>query len=158
MDILREREPGYDERLELLGRVLEAGGRATMATKVEALGRVLGEGLRQEIGVGEALVLAGALAVLEPPHVALLAWLNEHRELPPDVALVGGKPAPGWEARELRRKLPELATILDSLIPVLSGQGLIDAPPGPAMIGNGPDYWRVTEFGRRCLFLLGADQ
>lgn len=86
-----ERLATRDEaRTELLARVLAASAHtATAAAKVEALGRVLADGLRDDARLDEALLLAAALHDLEAPHVRLLVAMGY-------VGLRGGTP-PTWE-------------------------------------------------------------
>ena len=55
VDILDERSPRYDERLELIARVIDAAARATLQEKIEALGRVLADGLNDDGHIDEAL-------------------------------------------------------------------------------------------------------
>jgi len=57
VDILDERSRRYDERLELMARVIDAAARATLHEKIKALGHVLADGLNDDDHIDEALVL-----------------------------------------------------------------------------------------------------
>jgi len=72
VDIVLQRSMACADRLELLARVIESSARSTFEERIDALGRVLAEGLHEGGDVGEALVLARALEVLDEPHVVVL--------------------------------------------------------------------------------------
>jgi hypothetical protein len=156
VDVFEERWPDYDERVELLARVLEAAGRATFAAKIQALGRVLREGLSEDGDIGEATVLAAALAVVEPPHVPLLQYLDEHRNSPPPYeGASAGRPRSGWRIAELVEAQPwQSAFVMDALLAVLAGQGLVRDSPGDSLEDMTVEHWSITPMGRRCLLLL----
>ena len=59
VDIVLERSLAYQDRLELLARVIESSARSTFEEKIDALGRVLADGLQEDGDIAEALVLAG---------------------------------------------------------------------------------------------------
>lgn len=154
-DIFDERQPDYDERVELLGRVMEAAGRSTFQAKLRALAQVLADGLHDDAEAGEALVLAAALAVLEPPHVVLVDLLDRHPDAPEAQRLQGGKHHFGWQLDQLVVALPNLASVMSGLLAVLVSQGLLREDRGSVLgSGIGPTSWKVTDLGRRCLFLL----
>ena len=158
LDILEERAASYDDRLELLARVLEAAARTPLDEKVTALARVLAEGLRDGGSVDESVVIGAALADLEAAHVFVLRHLAV-TPLPPEELQRPNHPEPrGWEASQVRSAVPEVTQILDSLLAVLSGHGLIRDLGGVTYPGSvGPSVWKVTTLGRRCLLLLGED-
>lgn len=155
IDIFDERLPGHDERVELLARVIEGAARSTIDEKVLALGRVLAQGLSDDGDADEALILAAALAVLEGPHVVVLQHLGTHPEPPRDYLRPGIDSTLGCEIHHLARALPGLADVLDGLIAVLAGQGLVRDVSGTTTGTIGPRLWAITPLGRRCLFLLG---
>lgn len=155
LDILDERRPDYDQRLELLGRVIESAARSTLQEKVRALGRVLSDGLRADGNTHEALILAAALNVIEAPHALLLQYMDENPEPPPEWVRPGIDRSNGWEAGMLARSLPQTSDVLDGLLAVLAGQGLIKDLGGvPYPGGAGPAVWAISSLGRRCIYLL----
>ncbi|MDK3258099.1 hypothetical protein [Blastococcus capsensis] len=155
LDILEERTTADDERVELLGRILEAAVRTPLEEKIRALGRVLGEGLSQDGDVSEAMVLATALADIEAPHVAVLQLLYEQPGPPAELLRAGIDRATGWEATAVAAALPNLGDVVDGLLAVLGGRGLLKDSGGvPYPGGVGPAVWVATDLGRRCLFLL----
>jgi hypothetical protein len=157
VDILDERSPRFDERLELIARVIDAAARATLHEKIEALGRVLADGLNDDEHIDEALILASALAVLEAPHVAVLDRLDVQREPPAELIVAGRDSTLGWRNEHLRHVLPGLSTILENVLAVLSAQGLIVDLRGETWsTAQGGPTWKITPLGRRCLFLLGS--
>jgi hypothetical protein len=157
LDIFDERLDGHDERVELLARVIEGAARSTLQTKVVAFGRVLAEGLRDDGDVDEALLLASALAAIEVPHIAVLQHLSHHPGPPPDLVRAGVESTTGWRADWLAKALPKLAGVMDAVLAVLRGHGLIRDGRGEAWGDMDQDYWQIAPLGRRCLFLLDAD-
>jgi hypothetical protein len=79
VEIVLERSSAYEDRLELLARVIESSARSTFEEKIDALGRVLADGLQEDGDIAEALVLARALEVLDQPHVVVLDHLARNR-------------------------------------------------------------------------------
>jgi hypothetical protein len=103
------------EQAELLARVLEASARTlTLTAKVEALGRVLASGLKDEAKLDEAAMLAAALMDMEAPHVRVLTAIKT-------------KSAAGSGASRdmLLREFAGLKFGLANIISVLSRHGLI---------------------------------
>jgi hypothetical protein len=154
VEVFDERRPDYDQRVELLARVLEAAGRSTFEAKIRALGQVLRSGVSDEGDVGEAMVLAAALAVVEPPHVVLLQFLDEHRDPPEYEGSSPGRPRPGWRIAELVEALPRLAAVVDALLAVLAGQGLVRNASGDTYEDLTVEHWSISPLGSRCLFML----
>lgn len=137
-----------DPRIELLGRVIEAAASTvTLEAKIAALGRVLAQGLRDDAGLDEAIMLVKVLTVLEIPHFRVLASLA-------NLALIGGPN--GWHDSAAIRVMTKLN--LDAT-PVMSDlvangacmQNLRPTDEGPASVLL---VWRITLFGRSCLDLL----
>lgn len=158
VDIVLQRASTYDDRLELLARVIEASARSTIPEKVTALGLVLADGLGDDdADTAEALVLARALEVLEAPHVVVLDYIGDHPQPSPSKlhpALLG---AVGWQVHLLNDELPAVAKVMDPVVAALSGAGLLYDVTG-ASYGSapGPACWTITKTGRRCLGLLDA--
>lgn len=136
----------------------EAAARTPLEAKVRALGRVLAEGLEEGAAVDDPLLLAAALADVEAAHVVVLQHFVIN-PLPPDELRRPNHPEPrGWEAAQLAHALPDVAGLLDGLLAVLAGHGLIKDQGAVVYPGStGPSVWAITDLGRRCLFLLGDD-
>lgn len=158
IEILEERATRHDDRLELVARVLEAAARTPLEGKITALAQVLAEGLRDGGSVDEAFVIAAALADIEAMHVFVLHYLAV-RPLPPEE--LWGRPgeAPrGWDRAQLGEALPEVAPVLDGLLAVLEGYGLVRPQTDSTWAGVAAlAQHAITPLGRRCLFLLGED-
>lgn len=136
--------------LELLARVLEAGGRAVLPEKIEALGHVLAQGIQADT-VDEALFLAAALADLEAPHIQVLEQVQKYAGTPQaDVGAIG--------MTELRviELMPTHRLVVPAVIRVLNLHGLIrDLTGGATTYGGMPaPRFLTTELGDRCLHLL----
>lgn len=159
LDIFEERLYSHDERVELLGRVLEAAARTTtLEAKIRALSRVLVDGLADDADMGEAFILAAALTDVEAPHIKVLEYIDAqpvpplesrpHKDLEPQ----------GWEANYLARALPEVAEILDGLIAVLARHGLLKEIGGVTYPGSvGPAMLTISRLGQRLVFLLSHE-
>jgi hypothetical protein len=128
-------------RLELTVRVLEAASRAMMKDKIEALGKVLAQGL-QAATVDEALFITAALADIEAPHVQVLSLVE-----PP---VSGGT---GLTSDDAVASLPGHTLVMDPIIEVLRHRGLIRNGAEGTYGGSPPRYVR-TSIGSRCLELL----
>jgi hypothetical protein len=159
LDILEERASRYDERLELLTRVLRAAGRSTLKAKVHALGRILADGVTDGQSIDEAFALAAALDDLEAVHVLVLKYLDENPSPPEELSRRERAESPGWEARQLVEALPDAASMVEPVVSVLTRHGLLNAGGGVNYPGHvGPAVYRVAPLGARCLFLLHDDE
>ncbi|MFD5827842.1 hypothetical protein [Lentzea sp. NPDC060358] len=159
IEILEERASSYDDRLELLARVLEAAARTPVEKKITALAQVLAEGLRDGGSVDEALVIAAALTDVEAPHVFVLHHLAV-QPLPPEDQWeqTGGVTPRGWNRAQLKKAVPEVSPILDGLLAVLEGHGLVRTQADSTYDGLlALTQYAITPLGRRCLFLFGED-
>lgn len=159
VDIVLERSLTYEDRLELLARVIESSARSTFEEKIDALGRVLADGLQEDGDIAEALVLARALEVLDQPHVVVLDHLARNR-LPPaellDVRHIG---VAGWQVPVIAEALPDLADVMEPLVATLAGIGLLRDNTGVNYASQpGPEAWVITSPGLRCLFLLDPER
>ena len=94
--------------------------------------------------------------MLETPHVAVLDRLDAQREPPVELIVPMQDSTVGWRIEHLRHVLPKLSTLLESVVAVLSAQGLIADLPGQNVgtLQRGPT-WVITPLGSRCLFLVG---
>jgi hypothetical protein len=102
-------------------------------------------------------VIVAAMADIEAAHAFVLQYLAM-TPLPREELRKPNHPEPrGWGS-QLAAAIPEVAEILDRLLAVLSGHGLIRDQGGVVYPGGvGPAVWRVTALGRRCLLLFGED-
>ncbi|SDG82389.1 hypothetical protein [Pseudonocardia oroxyli] len=159
IDIFDERTAEDAVRLELLARVLEAAERTPLDQKVIALARVLADGFRDGGSGHEALVLAAALADLEAPHVIVLRHLAAYPLPPKELWKPEASEDPiGWEAWQLARAAPQVEDLLDGLLSVLSGHGLVRRLGDSTWAGLvAMTQYRVTPLGQRCLLLLGQE-
>lgn len=150
MDVFLGRALQDDNRVELIARVLEAGGRSRLEDKIPALARVLADGIGEAGDVDEAHVLAAALDAIEGLHVTVLRHMDTNDPVPRTAT-------PGahlWELHQLAAYFPTLAS-LPNLLAVLSAHGLAVQSGGRSYPGStGPPIWSVSELGRRCLYLL----
>jgi hypothetical protein len=158
LDIFEERATAYDDRLELLARVLEAAARTPLEAKVTALARVLAEGLREGGSTDEAIIFAAALENIEAAHVFLLHHLAIHPLPPNELRGKSEETQRGWDRAQLSEVIPELVPILDGLLAVLTGQGLIRTQADSTWAGVAAmAQYAITPLGRRCLLLLGEE-
>lgn len=159
LDILEERVYSHDERVELLARVLDAAARTTTPReKFRALSRVLVEGIQDDADIGEAFILAAALADIEAHHVEVLRYINEQPTPPPEFRPGYDHKPIGWEPDYLAKALPELAGILAGLIAVLIRHGLLKQLGGTTYPGaTGPAMLTISRLGHRVLFLLSEE-
>lgn len=158
LDIFEERASGYDDRLELLARVLEAAARTPLDEKITALARVLASGLEEGSDAAEAIVLVAALTDLEAPHIAVLEVMTRNA-VPPESTWSGRTEPRGWQANQIAEVVPRVAGIVDGLVAVLDGHGLIRNLNDGTWDGiASSSMFAVTPLGRRCLLLLGYEQ
>jgi len=91
---------------------------------------------------------------MEAPHVEVLNYIEAHT-LPPVELYANSDEPRGWTTDQLAKARPKLARMVDGLIPVLSGHGLLKDMGGQIIPGGvGPDQWAITDLGRHCLDLL----
>ncbi len=82
--------------------------------------------MREDAAVGEALVLVAALADLEEPHIIVLDRIAADAVPPQSTWSTDTEPR-GWEATHLAQVFPAYKDIVDGLMAVLAGHGLIRA-------------------------------
>ncbi|MGH7883787.1 MAG: hypothetical protein ACREN8_12950, partial [Candidatus Dormibacteraceae bacterium] len=122
VDIFKERLSSDVERVELFVRVLEAAAPTTLNAKVIALGRVLAYGLEEDADMGEAFMVAAALADMEAPHVLILQRINEQPIAPEETRTNQDR---GWDKNDIAQAMPEFNTTLDGILAGLSRHGLL---------------------------------
>ena len=159
LDIFEERLYSHDERVELLGQVLEAAARTTtLEDKVRALSHVLVYGLKDDADMGEAFILTAALADIEAPHLEVLRYIHVQPLPPPELQPHQDIEPQGWESDYLARALPEVAEIIDGLVAVLVRHGLLKEMGGVTYPGSvGPAMLTISRLGRRVIFLLSHE-
>ncbi|WP_138735892.1 hypothetical protein [Modestobacter excelsi] len=159
VDIVLQRSLAYEDRLELLARVIEASARSTITAKIDALGRVLADGIDDDGDTAEALVLARALEVLDEPHVVVLNHLDRNRFPPAELRDVRHLGIAGWQVPVIAEALPHLADVMEPLVAALSGIGLLRDNTGVSFASQpGPEAWVITSIGIRCLFLIEPER
>lgn len=155
LDILEERLFSHDERIQLLGRVLEAAARTTLEKKVRALTRVLVDGLQDDADMGEAHILAEALAAIEEAHALVLQRIHDEPVAPEETRINQNT---GWERNDIAQAMPEFNTTLDGILAVLAGHGLLMDMGRVNYPGKvGPVIWTISPLGSRIVFLLSHE-
>jgi hypothetical protein len=155
VDIFKEASPHYKARLELLAQVFAAAASTPLDEKVNALGDVLADGLADDAEIDDSFLLAASLDAIEAPHIEVLRHINAHPVPLVELRSDRDDEPRGWQADHLVQALPRLAAILDGLIAVLAGHGLLKDMGGVTYPGSvGPAVWTISDLGRRCLFLL----
>jgi hypothetical protein len=158
IDIIAERSAAHDGRLELLARILEAAARSSMEEKIDVLGQVLADGLRDDSHLDEARLLASMIDDLEAPHVMVLKRIAE-QPVPPKSMWTNEVGPRGWERTHLTLVLPEYTGIVDGLLAVLVGHGALRTLGDATWDGQVNNYSHgITPLGERCLLLFGHEQ
>jgi hypothetical protein len=157
-EALLERLVATPDRQELFAAAVEAAGRATLDTKVKALGQSLATGA---LGDGERvdheLLFVHAMAEFERPHIRILEYLRRDPERPGELrqAII----------HELAR-LPGVGAAVHPLLGTLQRHGTVEQyRVDPEAIQRGADMrrmvpadgsWSITDFGMECLDRLQA--
>jgi hypothetical protein len=144
-------------RFDLLVEVMEAAARTPLDVKIMALAEVLAEGLQTDGAAHEARIIAAAIADIEAPHIDLLAYLCDNPLPAKELCPPGSESMTplGWEPSQIKKALPDLGLIVEGLVAVLAGRGLIASQGNSTWAGvSGSNQYAITELGRRCLFLL----
>jgi hypothetical protein len=147
-------EIAADDRLILLfGDVMRTAQRAADEVDAQALGRALADGVIRDddAELDRAEWVIRTLGDVQPVHLRVLEHMSH--------------PVPQWEESSfpdrrfrysvngLRAELPSVGQLMDSVIAVLSRNGLVvQAGTGSGLTPSfSPDVWEITETGR---FLL----
>jgi hypothetical protein len=158
LDILVEQTTAHDARLELLAKVLEAAARTSMEDKIQILGQVLADGLRDDSHLDEARLLVSIVDDLEAPHVVVLKHIAE-QPVPPKSMWTNEVGPRGWERSHLELAVPEYDGILDGLLAALIRHGTLRTLGDATWDGTVNHYSHgITPLGKRCLLLFGYDQ
>ena len=154
LDRLADIATADDAKLELTARVIEAAMRTVREQKIEALGRILANGLDGHATVDESQILAAALDAIEAPHIQVLALLRDNADSPADEVTpsnrVGLLTLPSGVIAD---RLPGHRAVVGAVIQVLAGHHLIEPVQGGLTYEQwgGPDRWAITDLGRACL-------
>lgn len=105
--------------------MIESSATSTFEEKIDALGRVLADGLQADGDITEASVLARALEALDQPHVVVLGHLARNRLPPAELLDVGHIGVAGWQVPVIAEALPDLADVMEPLVATLAGIGLL---------------------------------
>jgi hypothetical protein len=153
-----ERAAAHDARLELLALVLEAAARTSMEDKIQTLGRVLADGLRDDSHLDEARLLVSMVDDLEAPHVVVLQLVAE-QPVPPKSMWTTDVGPRGWERSHLAMALAEYDGIVDGLLAALIRHGTLRTLGDATWDGMANNYSHgITPLGLRCLLLFGHEQ
>jgi hypothetical protein len=152
---LLDRILGDERLLDLAAAAVAAASETMIEAKIRALGRALASGAlaTDDTVVDEQRFLVDTLADLEAPHVRVLNQLSiEHEGYGSPVGPDGRSRAYGWLLEDLSAGLPGLVPVLQSVLNVLAGRGLIlDTAEGTYEY---QPRWVLTEFGKQCLVML----
>jgi hypothetical protein len=145
--------------LALMAESVQAAMDTPLESKILALGRCLGRGVKDEARVDEERLRVRGLSRIDEPEVKLMELLNQQTRLATTEEIVGddsGKRWPGWRRPEILDELPGFASVLDASIARLTAEGLVrDDGIGRLAASDGfREMWVVTDFGKECLRLL----
>jgi hypothetical protein len=155
VDIFKERLSSNVDRIELFARILKSAAPTTLDAKVIALGRVLAYGLEEDANMGEAFMLAAALADMEGPHILVLQRIHEQTVAPEETRTNQER---GWDKNDIAQAMPEFDTTLDGILATLSRHGLLMDVGRVNYPGSvGPTIWTISPLGRRAMFLLNHE-
>jgi hypothetical protein len=159
LDELRRRLTADPRRLQLTAAALSAAAATALDAKIRVLGRALATGAiaTDDATVDEQQLLVAAMADLEAPHVRVLNQLSiQHAGYWGPKTLTGQ--AHGWSPHDLATQVPGIAAVLQPILTVLAGHGLImDTGVGTWGYSAGESQrWVLTDYGKRCLAELEA--
>ncbi|MFC9632091.1 hypothetical protein ACFTY8_23100 [Streptomyces mirabilis] len=145
------------ELLNLMSETVQAAMQTPLASKIVALGKCLGRGVRDETTVDAEFIYVRGLAEIEAPEVKVMEVLDQPtKPAPQDYA----QPSwPGWRRPEILDDLPGFTATLDASLARLTAAGMIkDDGIGrlPPDEDSEKEMWILTDFGKRCLSLLRA--
>lgn len=140
----------------LLLAVVEAAARSTTEAHLDALARVLADGIRasahDEARLDVDTLIARALGDLGPAHLQVLFSLSEDMNTYRTTG-VREEEQEEWGADHLASRHPRLADGIDALMATLTAHGCAQARSG-GFGGSSVPYYIVTRFGRACLAYL----
>jgi hypothetical protein len=155
VDIFKERLSSNVERIELFARILRAAAPSTLDARVIALGRVLAYGLEDGADMGEAFMLAAALADLEALHILVLQRIDEQPVAPEETRTHQNR---GWDKNDIVQTMPEFNVTIDGILATLSRHGLLTDTGAVMYPGSaGPAVWAISPLGKRVVFLLSHE-
>jgi hypothetical protein len=150
-----QRVRSSDARSELCARVLDAAAHTVdLETKVDALGRVLAMGIRDDAKFDEAVMLADALRDLESPHVRVLEVIQAAPQ-PPHGSVAPLAEGVGWTHEHLNATFPELSHVMFPIVNVLVRHALLrDVAAGTLAGAGGTARWVTSPLGEQILSVL----
>jgi hypothetical protein len=143
-DDLANRVLASDELEELVNRAVEDAARTTWQEKLDALARVVASAIEgDDTVVSTSLLVEAALSRLERPHALALRHIA-----------AAGASTP----QELVERWPGSVIVLEPLLSVLAGEGLIRNVASGTWEGiEGKEKWVLSEMGEELLLLLNPD-
>ena len=141
---LADRVLASDELEELVNRAVEDAARTTWQEKLDALASVVASAIEgDDTVVSTSLLVEAALSRLERPHALALRH----------IAKAGASTRP-----QLVERWPGSVAVVESLLSVLAGEGLIRNIATGTWDGvEGNEKWVLTELGEELLLLLDPD-
>jgi hypothetical protein len=105
--------------------------------------------------MGEAFMLAAALADMEAPHAVVLQRIHEQPVAPEETRTNQDR---GWDKSDIEQAMPEFNTTLDGILATLSRHGLLMDVGRVNYPGSvGPTIWTISPLGRRAALLLSHE-
>jgi hypothetical protein len=141
---LADRTLESEELEELVNRAVEDAARTTWQEKLDALASVVAAAMEgDDTVVSSSLLVEAALSRLERPHALALSHIAEVGPITP---------------QQLAERWPGSTMVVDPLLSVLAGEGLIRNIASGTYDGlEGREKWVLSELGEELLFLLDPD-
>lgn len=143
---------GDDQRLEIIGRAVQAAALSSDFATIRALGRLLATGVlaTDDAKVDESLRIISTLATLDPIDVKVL-----ERMCAPGSTWHVQRTDDNSHRRSIAEEFPQAETVIDHVVARLSQQGLIARPDAGGLSWDGIP-WTATDFGLLCIQTLRA--
>jgi hypothetical protein len=132
-----------NERLLFTVNAFQAATRTVWEAKLQALGRVLRDGLADDARLDEMPLVLAALDAIEAPHVRVLRTL---RDDPSSQVRGVDEEMFVWSADDLAQHFPQFSSGIQPIVATLQRHGCADS-----VTGGGRTRWFVTDFGRAML-------
>lgn len=138
-DEFAEHAGATPERLLFTVNALQAATRTAWEAKLQALGRVLRDGLSDDALLDEMPLVLAALDAIEAPHVRVLRTIRDERGR---AVFATDETTFVWSMEELAQHFPQLSSGIEPIVAALYRHG--------CTVTTG-SHWRVTNFGRALL-------